>query len=99
MLANVQSTCGTVATFWANEAQRLISEYPTRERSKRAQDTLEERVAYWTKAKQEIDQYAMAMSKINNSYNFVTKATPSEAQVVHYENLDITLRVPKCFKI
>ena len=96
MLANVESTCESVATFWATEAQRLVSEDPKMEKSKGA--AMEERVAYWTKAKKEIDQYVMAMSKINNSYNFVTRATPTEMQLVEYENLDITLRVPKSAK-
>ena len=50
---------------------------------------------FWTKAKEEIDLYVMAMSAINNCDNFVTKAKAPETQKVEYEKVDITLRVPK----
>ena len=101
MLANVESTCEAVAAYWATEGQRLISQDPKMAKNQAAvmtspkYDSVGERVALWTKAKKEIDQYVKAMSKINNSFNFETKATPPETQVVKYENLDITLRVPK----
>ena len=95
MLVNVESTCEAVASYWATEAQRLVSEDLKKAKTSPKKDTVEERVAFWTKAKKEIDQYVMAMTKINSSFNFVTKATPPETQIIEYENLDITLQVPK----
>ena len=49
---------------------------------------------FWTKAKEEMDRYVVAMSAVNNCYNFVTDAKAPETQVVEYNQLDLSIRVP-----
>ena len=60
---------------------------------------VKDNIDFWTKAKEEMDRYVVAMSAVNNCYNFVTEAKPSEVQKVEYKQLDIILRVPTSVQI
>ena len=106
MLDVLETTSQDVATYWATEAKNLESQCDKRANRQtntvlQSDDHVQDKIAAWTKAKEEIDHYTVKMSKVNNSFNFETRAKPTEAKKVECENLDITLRVPKSvtFKI
>lgn len=51
-------------------------------------------LTFWKAAKDRMDRYAIAMSVINNSFNFVTDAKPLPTKSFELPNLEFTLQVP-----
>ena len=60
---------------------------------------VKDNITFWTTAKEELDRYAIAMTSINNSFNFNTEAKPSSAQDIHLAKLDLTLHLPSTVDI
>ena len=89
---SLESQCDKRANSQTNSQTNIVLQ---------SDDHVQDKIAAWTKAKKEIDHYTVKMSKVTNSFNFETKAKPTEAKKVECENLDIILRVPKSvtFKI
>ena len=101
VLSRLESTCEAIAAFWTVEAENFESQGSkmAKNQTKMVESLKEivvgDNIAFWTKAKDEMDRYVIAMSAVNNCFNFVTEAKPPKAQSVELTGLGITLKVPK----
>ena len=105
VLSKLETTCEAVATFWTVEAENFASQC-----SKMAINQTEmigslpevvvgDNIAFWTKAKDDMDRYVIAMSQVNNCFNFVTEAKRPPTQSVELTGLGISLRVPRSIDV
>ena len=99
-LKNLESISEAIATFWTIEADNFAAQGAKMKTSQAVmvksmkELVVKDNIAFWTKAKVELDRYAVAMTSINNSFNFNTEAKPSSAQDFHLAKLDLTLHLP-----
>ena len=104
-LKTLESTSVAIAGFWTVEAENFESQCAKMKKNQALMiaalkdKIVKDNIDFWTKSKEEMDRYVVAMSAINNCYNFVTEAKPSEVQKVEYEQLDIIFRVPTSVQI
>ena len=54
---------------------------------------VKDNIKFWKEAKERMDEYATAMSVINNCFNFVTEAKPPRGKPFGLPNLDLTLSI------
>jgi len=104
VLGKLEETCDLIAAFWTMEADKFDSQAGKMGTTQAKQITLKAKVMrdkvvknnleFWTKAKEDMDRYATAMSVINNSFNFETRARPSVGQSFTFKELEFTLRLP-----
>lgn len=99
-LKNLEKVSELVAAFWSSKADDFESKAgEMSENQVHTIDVMKEAVSqdgieFWTKAKDEMDRYASAMSVINNSFNFLTEAKPDKEKPFHMSHLNLTLSVP-----
>ena len=104
VLGKLEETCDLIASFWTMEADKFDAQAGKMGTAQAKQIVMKSKVMrdkvvkdnlqFWTKAKEEMDRYAIAMSVINNSFNFQTEAKPSVGQSFKFKELEFTLRLP-----
>ena len=101
VLSRLESTCEAIAAFWTVEAENFESQGSKMAKNQKLmiaslKDVIVgDNIKFWTKAKEEMDRYVIAMSEVNNCFNFVTEAKRPKTQPIELPGLGISLRVPK----
>ena len=104
-LKNLESISEAIATFWTIEADNFAAQGAKMKTTQVVMvksmkgNVVKDNITFWTKAKEELDRYAVAMSEVNNSFNFNTEAKPPSAQRFCLPNLDLTLHLPSTVDI
>ena len=104
-LKNLESISEAIATFWTIEADNFAAQGAKMKTTQIVMiasmkgTVVKNNITFWTKAKEELDRYAIAMSAINNSFNFKTEAKPPTAQPLDFAKLDLTLHLPSTVDI
>ena len=100
VLGKLKETCEAIAAFWTEEADKFDSQ-GARMKTTHAKmlkymkgAVVKNNIAFWTKAKDEMDRYVTAMSVVNNCFNFVTDAKPPAAKSINFANLELDLHIP-----
>lgn len=86
-----------MAAFWTMEADNYDSQgakMQTNQTKMPSGPVAKNNLTFWKAAKDRMDRYAIAMSVINNSFNFVTEAKPLPTKTFALPNLEFTLHVP-----
>lgn len=96
VLTNLETICEAIAAFWSIQADDFDAQGSKMRTSPAPMVKMmkSKYVKDWTKAKDELDRYATAMSVIGSRFNFVTKAKPPPAQSFGLPNLDLILHLP-----
>ena len=101
VLGKLEETCEAITAFWVMEADKFDSQGAKMKTGQAAMikagmksKVYKDNISVWTKAKDELDRYATAMSVVNNSFNFVTNAKPPTGQSIKFANLDLELHLP-----
>lgn len=106
VLTNLETISEAIAAFWTDEANKFDAQgakmgttHAVMVKKTLKGRVVKDNIAMWTKAKDELDRYATAMSVINNRFNFVTKAKPPTAQSFGLPNLDLILHIPSSIDV
>ena len=102
VLVKLEECCDTIAAFWTVEADNLDSQgakmksqaVMVKLSGKMRKRVVEDNIAHWTKAKNEMDRYATAMSMVNDTFYFSTEARQAAPKPFHLQNLGLTLQIP-----
>lgn len=102
----MEEVCELIAAFWTMEAEKFDSQGAKMKTSQSSMikfksmraNVIKKNLKFWKEAKEDMDRYVTAMSVINNSFNFVTDATPPTSKSVRFEAIDLTLTLPRSVK-
>lgn len=100
VLGKLEETCEAIAAFWTMEADKFDSQGAKMKTNQVKMlkhmkgAVVKNNIAFWTKAKDEMDRYVTAMSVVNNCFNFVTDAKPPAAKSINFANLELDLHIP-----
>lgn len=97
ILSDLEKTCDAIATFWTCQADNFDSQGAKMATNQAVMikwmksDTAKKNIAFWTKAKEELDTYS-TMASIE--LDFVSKARLQQTNVYGLPTLALNLRIP-----